>query len=352
MRTVIFLGAGASASDGAPIQADLLKEYFKNLDTRNNHADIENELRNYFRQIFGIDIGNDALEDMQFPTFEEAIGMLDLAEIRNEAFKGFDRTGIASNSGRIRRLRSYLIYAMATVIKEKTGYATWHRCLVKELKSTGLIDQVSIISTNYDILIDNSLTEVIRTPKPGAAIDYGVEFTNQQYWGSPNEQAIKLHKVHGSLNWLHCPACNDLFITPFQKGAAQIAEDPNSATCRRCETLQAPIIIPPTFYKNMSNVHLVNIWKKAELTLRDAGQIIFCGYSFPQADTHIKYMLKRAETNRADPGFEVKIFNWHDKKNKLEADEEKQRFNRFFLKPVNYIEKSFNEFAIAPEDFI
>ena len=352
MKTVIFLGAGASASDGAPVQSDLLREYFQNLDTRNNHGDIERELRTYFWQIFRIDIDANNLDDIQFPTFEEAIGMLDLAEIRNEAFKDFDRTGIASNSGRIRRLRSYLIYAMATVIKEKAGYATWHRSLVKELKSNKLLDQVSIISTNYDILIDNSLTEIIEAPEPGAAIDYGVEFTNQKYWGIPNDQAVKLHKIHGSLNWLYCPACSDLFITPFQKGAAQIAEDPKSATCRRCDTLQSPIIIPPTFYKDMSNVHLSNIWKKAENSLRDADQIIFCGYSFPQADTHIKYMLKRAETNRDDPGFKVKVFNWHKNKKQVEAEIEQQRFNRFFLKPVNYLETSFDEFATAPEDFI
>lgn len=352
MNTVIFLGAGASASDGAPVQSDLLREYFNNCEKRTNHGDIERELRTYFWQIFRIDVDSENLDDVQFPTFEEAIGMLDLAEIRNEAFKYFDRTGIASNSGRIRRLRSYLIYAMATVIKEKAGYATWHRCLIKELKSNGLLDQVSIISTNYDILIDNSLAEISDTQNPGAAIDYGVKFTNQQYWGTPNDKAIKLHKIHGSLNWLYCPTCSDLFITPFQKGAAQIAEDPKSATCKRCETLQVPIIIPPTFYKDMSNVHLSNIWKKAENSLRDAEQIIFCGYSFPQADTHIKYMLKRAETNQDEPGFNVKILNWHKNKKPREAEMEKQRFNRFFLNGVTYKQKSFGEFATTPEDFI
>jgi hypothetical protein len=241
---------------------------------------------------------------------------------------------------------------MATVIKEKAQSATWHRCLVRELKDADLIDDISIISTNYDIFVDNSLAETLDTEDPGNAVDYGVEFKNQSHWGAPVDGSVELYKVHGSLNWLYCPACSDLFITPFQKGAAQIAEDPMGATCSRCDTLRSPVIIPPTFYKDMSNVHLANIWRRAESSLMDADQLIFCGYSFPQADTHIKYMLKRAETNRRSPGFDVKVFNWHPNKKHTEASDEKDRYNRFFLEEVDYLEKSFSDFATAPEEFI
>ena len=352
MSTVIFLGAGASASDGAPVQSSLLRDYFKGITGRTGHGDIERELRTYFWETFRINVDSPELDSVQFPTFEEAIGMLDLAEIRSESFKDFDRVGVASNSGRIRRMRFYLIYAMATVIKEKAQMATWHRCLVKHLQSAELIEDVSVISANYDIFIDNSLSEVLDFDEPGNAIDYGVDFKNQEYWGKPHDDAVGLYKVHGSLNWLFCPACSDLFITPFQKGAAQIAEDPMSATCSRCDTLRSPVIIPPTFYKDMSNVHLANIWRRAESSLMDADQVIFCGYSFPQADTHIKYMLKRAETNRRSPGFDVTVCNWHSNKDQAEASAEEERYNRFFLRNVDYLEKSFGDFATAPEEFI
>jgi len=102
----------------------------------------------------------------------------------------------------------------------------------------------------------------------------------------------------------------------------------------------------------MSNVYLSTIWRKAEKTLRDADKIIFCGYSFPQADTHIKYMIKRAETNRRNSGLEVTAVNWHSEKRQREAKEEEERYNRFFVNPVNYTKNSFSEFATAPEDFI
>ena len=353
MKTLIFLGAGASASDGVPVQSAILREYFKTSETSDLHSTIKKELRNYFKKIFNIDVESSKLEEIEFPTFEEAIGMLDLAEIRNEAFKDFNMIGVESNSGQIQRLRIFLIHAMATVIKEKAEHATWHRSLIKVLKSEDLIANVSFITTNYDILIDNSLAEVMGSQfKPGTAIDYGVEFTNHEYWGLPDDEAINLYKLHGSLNWLHCSVCNDLNITPFQKGAAQIADDPEGSKCRRCNTVQSPIIVPPTFYKNISNIYLATIWKKVEDLLRDIDHIIFCGYSFPEADTHIKYLLKRAETNRENPGFDVTVLNWHRGKTEEEEKIEKQRYERFFLRPVKFKKKTFENFAAAPEEVI
>ena len=47
----------------------------------------------------------------------------------------------------------------------------------------------------------------------------------------------------------------------------------------------------------MSNRYLQEIWYKSEKALKEAKNIYFCGYSFPDADIHIKYLLKRAEIN-------------------------------------------------------
>lgn len=352
MSTVIFLGAGASASDKAPVQSELFKSYFGPDQSRNGHGDIDTELRTYFNQAFGIDVDAPDLSNVQFPTFEEALGMLDLAEIRSEAFKDFDRVGIASNSGRIRKLRTYLVYAMATAIKEQIETGKWHRCLARNLRDNDLLSEVSVVSSNYDILMDNALAPQNSSTLPGNSIDYGISFVNQGSWGNPTSESTELYKIHGSLNWTHCPVCSDLRITPFQKGAAQIATRPQGATCRECETLRSPIIVPPTFYKDMSNLHLSKIWRKAESTLQRADQVVFCGYSFPAADTHIKYMLKRAETNRSQPGMNVTVMNSHPEKDQQVKKEEEQRYNRFFIRSVNYTDISFEEFAEDPKRFI
>ena len=48
----------------------------------------------------------------------------------------------------------------------------------------------------------------------------------------------------------------------------------------------------------MSNVFLSTVWNKSERALRESDILVFCGYSFPEADMHIKYLLKRVQTSR------------------------------------------------------
>jgi hypothetical protein len=79
----------------------------------------------------------------------------------------------------------------------------------------------------------------------------------------------------------------------------------------------------------MANRFLEQIWHETDELLRKAKRIIFCGYSFPDADIHIKYLLKRAELYKRR-GFEVYVINGHDSKSEEEAVNESRRFKRFF----------------------
>lgn len=278
--------------------------------------------------------------------------MLDLAESRGEAFREFDRVGLASNSGRIRKIRLYLVYAMATAIKEQVGRGSDHSTLVRELQRENLLQDVIFLSSNYDILINNSLGDKLGGTFPGRKIDYGVEFKNHSEWGYPDDDAVSLYKIHGSLNWVFCPVCNDILITPFQKGAAKIASRPREYTCDRCKTLRAPIIVPPTLYKDMSNIHLRKICNKAEKEILGVEKLIFCGYSLPAADTHIKYLIKRAETNRQPRNLEVIVMNDHKGKKSEAKKDERERFERFFIGDVSYLDASFWDLALSPSDYI
>src|SRR6202007_1655685 len=86
-----------------------------------------------------------------------------------------------------------------------------------------------------------------------------------------------------------------------EKGVVtRLISDFANAACPTCGSVYAPLIVPPTFYKDLNNVFLSSIWNKTDNVLRKAKHVIFCGYSFPDADMHIKYLLKRAQTNRKD----------------------------------------------------
>ncbi|MDF2876071.1 MAG: SIR2-like domain protein, partial [Sporomusa sp.] len=77
IKTTILLGGGASAAEGAPVQSMLFKKYFKALRDKNNYSDVKrvSELCAYFKQMFFIDVLHDDLDTINFPTFEEAIGL-------------------------------------------------------------------------------------------------------------------------------------------------------------------------------------------------------------------------------------------------------------------------------------
>jgi NAD-dependent SIR2 family protein deacetylase len=191
---------------------------------------------------------------------------------------------------------------------------------------------------------------------PENYLDYGVDFANFNElddWKRPNEDAVKLYKIHGSLNWLYCPTCNNLWLTPKEKGVIKLlAEDSYSlkeAVCRKCKTIYSPIIVPPTFFKDFTNVFLNLVLNKAEQSLLEAKHLIFCGYSFPDADMHIKYLIKRVQKNRMGAALKITVVNNHKGKRKARRDDEKNRFERFLGQTVHYTKFSFEQFARKPE---
>ena len=338
IEEVIFLGAGASAADGAPVQNKLFKNYFEN----GAHQDaISDNLSRFFKDFFGIDTSQN-IHNIEFPTFEEILGILEFAISRGESFRKYPLT---PQDPKIQNIREQIIFLIAKILKEKLQFGRhFYDTLIDRLSNESRLKKTAFISLNYDILIDNALTDIHNF----IDLDYGIPFTNfgrKNDWHKPRyNRAIKLFKLHGSLNWLYCPTCISITITPKEKSVSTIVDTPSP--CRSCHTNMIPIIIPPTFFKVMSNYFLQQIWRKAEKTLMKANRIIFCGYSFPDADIHIKYLLKRVEVNRGSTP-EIYIFNNRNGKNPETKKQEKERYERFFTEKqkVKYLDKSFQDFC-------
>ena len=348
--TAIFLGAGASKAEGAPLQGELFAEYFSSGDFKNSHEEMDRELASFFLEMFQIDVDHGNLRKTVFPTFEEVLGLTDLAIMRKESFKHFDIENRAANSGRLRFISQYLVFLVAKVLDSKLqGRATLHRDLVAALRGADALQNIVFVSTNYDILIDNALMEEHAN---AVDLDYGVDFRNfDRYddWGRPAlNRRVALFKPHGSLNWLFCPTCNELEITPKEKGVVtRLISDFRNASCPLCDSVYMPLIVPPTFYKDLNNVFLSTIWNKIDIALRNVRHIVFCGYSFPDADIHIKYLLKRAQTNRHAP-LKITVLNNHPGKKASDAEQEKSRYKRFLGTGADYTDMSFEDFASDP----
>lgn len=349
----IILGAGASCAEGAPSQQNLFTTYFHNAAERARHGasdDMDRELATFFNEFFGIDVDSDAPQKA-FPTFEEALGILELAITRTECFRGFQEQTVGILPARLSTSREFLILLIAATLDRALQHeGAHHRQLTRTLADYQFAKDTCFISFNYDILIDNALLELRETHD--LDLDYGLEFQNfGEQWQRPRpDSSVKLLKLHGSLNWLYCPSCRALNLTPKEKGICHLITDPGQCKCSSCSTLSIPIIIPPTYFKVLSNLHLQIAWDHAEKALATAKTWVFCGYSFPDADIHVKYLLKRAEIN-SPKHRDVLILNWHEGKDSSLQREEHNRYQRFFgpYSTIHMPRLGFEDLASRPE---
>lgn len=335
---VIFLGAGASAPEGAPLQGELFREYFRY--QRDNpiksRRSMDRRLSEFFDVFFGIDVANDDLDVVDFPTFEEAIGMIDLAIQKMEGFKCYRSDPI----GGIIHMAVDLVFLIAVILDQKLGAeCRYHVELVRGLENRGQLENTCFVDLNYDILMDNALLKLA----PSVGIDYGVAFANAE--ALPDcEKRVPLCKLHGSLNWLYCPTCVALSLTPGTGGAGKLIFA--AERCATCGTVIFPILIPPSFFKAMNEPYIKPVWGSAEAALLQARRLFFCGYSFPDADIHLKYMLKRAEVNGTVTP-EIAVINNFEGKPQEQKDTEFSRYARFFRDSgrLDFREQTFEQFC-------
>jgi hypothetical protein len=256
-----------------------------------------------------------------------------------------------SSSDRLRSIHDLLVFSIAEILDDAlTGRAVVHPRLVEVMKDKGTLRDATFVSLNYDILIDNALL----AQHAVVDLDYGINFANYtpyrrgtDEWHAPRTgRSVPLYKLHGSLNWLYCPACRSVELTPMEKRIAKYRTDPGSCICKACDAPCVPVIVPPTFFKVFGNLFLREIWHKAEMATSEADRIVFCGYSFPDADVHVRYLLKHAEL-REMKRRKVFIVNEHGQKQQAERDAEWDRYVRFFRDKgtVHWTNLGFQQFA-------
>jgi len=180
--------------------------------------------------------------------------------------------------------------------------------------------KISLISTNYDIVLDNQLQKkdifnygvLIRTTlehksSQSGNYDMAIGIGGKKHfskaeskWEKPisqkkeNSGKIPLFKLHGSLNWLWCPRCEELDITFLEKGALWTQKGNFICVSEYCTSPYQILIVSPTMFKIYDNRVIKKVWKEAEQAISHSDYIIFIGYSFPEADIHIRCMLTKA----------------------------------------------------------
>jgi hypothetical protein len=210
-------------------------------------------------------------------------------------------------------------------------------------------DPFSIVSLNWDILLDNALDRALQKKDAGCAFgDYDpfgvVDYCCYVSSFEPNNPRIrsglwslgcrgynvKLLKIHGSMNWLQCMNCQRLFTTFGEK---LVASSNIGTLCRHCKKngidaeLRASLVMP-TFLKDLSNFQIKLVWQNAGVELMEARRLVFIGYSLPHADFEFRQVLSRMVHKSAS----IDVVLWRDTDSPERYESEKRRYQQFFPK--------------------
>lgn len=311
-KTVYIIGAGFSKSANAPLQSELIDEIFK---IRNNI--LPPEYRHIFFQ-YRSDFKSFLLDTMFID--ENSFGKISLEDIYtpidrcindNLAFRNISPKDLIDLRQKINGLIIMMLSHKLRFTRTKGDHIDdFTDYLISKRIQHKKNDPFAIISTNWDILLDNSFKRKIESSE--GIVDYCC-YTTPYDKNEPIMPGllalgkglynIKMLKLHGSMNWLHCKRCQRLYVTFFEKIA--IDEYVNKPICRICERnfsnehtsdgggLLSSQLIMPTFLKDLNNVQLKLIWQNAGIEISEASKIVFMGYSFPMADFELRQLLAR-----------------------------------------------------------
>jgi len=313
---VYILGAGFSYGAGVPLQSQILGSIrkFKLMDLplilSEKFFTAQNEIFEFIGKIF---------QEVQNPRLEDVFTLIDQSIQRRSYCVGYDWQ-------RLEVVRSALLDAIVMLFHTHESRITsnsqeFYRSIagyfIQERVKAGQKEHpFSIISLNWDCVLENAIYWFLdQCGGEKVDVDYCC-YTNQlegtsRHTPSINQKAvglfnIKFVKLHGSVNCVLCPNCNRLY-TGLGATRELFNEYIAGRICPRCyrvrdvagstalnEPVLEPLIISPTFIKEFNNAHIQMIWHNAYIDLCEAKKVVFVGYSLPEADYHLRTLLKRA----------------------------------------------------------
>lgn len=352
-KTVFVLGAGFSVEAKAPSQEKLVKKIF----------DVHNEKPSVFKENKIIEFTEFLSNTLCIPSelhetipLEDIFTPLDSCLANNVSFKNLSVDEISKK----RKLVFELIGLTLQHLLENSNkqyiddFAKYVVKISKDRKNNyRKVDPVSVISTNWDILLDNSLYNQIRNLNDLAVVDYCCyvsSFLESDETVKPGLEIlgkggynVKLLKLHGSLNWLQCQKCQRIYVKFNQKIAMNPYANINKPTCRHCDrnfgnhkshNLVSNLIMP-TFLKDLSNPQYKIIWQNAGIELSEAKKIVFIGYSLPQADFEMRQLLSRM----VDFETEIEVVDFKDNSNPKKYDDLIKSYKQFFGREIKHYQE-------------
>lgn len=355
-----FLGAGASYSNGVPLQKDIIPSILHPKPKEFKESKLRKFVSAFIEDNFSY-----SRDDEIYPSVENVFSYLDYF-IENEI--ALSKNYSLNKLPQIKEALIKLIYYI-TSISTKRPLTKWEVERYGREKDSiysffweraaKTSRNFSVITTNYDNQIDDAFDKWMY-PKHGL-IDYCTNFINYtkeqnligfDWWINPREpipnwadcdpRPIKLIKIHGSLNWKFCKCCSETLLTPWNshinlETGDLTRFDPNwfgegakMTFCPRDGYPLSTMIVPPSYSKSLRHPVIQDLICEAQKEVRVTKNVVFVGYSFPEADIHIKAIFNK---NLRDDAI-LYVVNPSLSKTSKEA-------YRGLSKSVDFIEKDF-----------
>ncbi len=276
MNTVYILGAGFSAPY-LPVQTHLLDSVLKFTNPQmerpegpKTRSDVEfvgiaANLQQWFGDQFGPDYSDVWLEDV----FTRLDHITDVPTPREDIQA-------------MQQLRRKLDFALAYYLRYKPyNTSKIMKRRLSQMKARSVLH--GIITLNWDTLLQRV-----------ALFNYGVPIHSVQ-GERVHRRSVPLLKLHGSADWWRCTRCRSLVA---DSSLAAFFET-KCPVCQKSDTRFDSVLMMPTLMKNPMEGPLQEIWRLAFVLLAGADEIVFMGYSLPQADHALYYMVMEAKRSNA-----------------------------------------------------
>jgi NAD-dependent SIR2 family protein deacetylase len=312
-KTVFIMGAGASKDDNIPVQNEILDRILRSdfaykrkhpgAVPNKEYIRISASIRRFVSSSFGRRAANNLSLESLFNVLEfalthrENIGAVELKDIRQyyrDLIQGVMYATRTEADIEMHDVKSHLDKSC----RIQSPYTELGVHLYKKYKSARA--DFAFVNFNYDICLDRVLLSMHdKNPDKSFDLDYGIDLGNyilsedHKFWfARPRKKRVYLLRPHGSVNWLFCRSCGNVFSKlTRQNRAVDIRE---GTKCYHCKlSYLEPYIVYPSYNRIYENKHLVKIWMSMEDLLSKADSWCFIGYSLPDADKYFTYSLSR-----------------------------------------------------------
>lgn len=286
-QAVVLLGAGASVSSGCPVMKGFIDRARDYVELRRFSEAEEEDVRislglyNALRARFSI-----TEEDVE--NVENLLSLADLSRLLGKP--PIEELARKDLSDHVRRFINAIITKSVTVPGPRA--AAWQGSDARgPLVYKGLVRalayhsrRVTVLTMNHDCLVEY------------ACYCMGLPFT----YNRDLADGVEILKLHGSINWLRCPksGCpsdSRVSVHPVRHvphGGGEMGYlDIEENRCDECGTLLTPVVVPPTWSKDVDNTVLRQTWSRAVEVLSQAEAFVSVGFSLPVSDAHIRHLI-------------------------------------------------------------